>query len=188
MEVDDPSVQITVEGDGGIAVAGAGPQQVRLRPGMYRVRASQDGQALPETLVTISRGGREIVTIRRPQGPTGSPVDASAPNRQPLVPDKEPFVVLDAKGAVRGGYGSLADAVGNSQEGETIEIRGNGPFASEPISLSTRRTIRAGQGFVPVIKSNNAAVRGPLHVLQTERRSFWKGSTSTILIAATASS
>src|SRR6185436_19018455 len=37
VEVDDPGVKVTVEGDGGLVITGAGPQEVRLRPGIYTV-------------------------------------------------------------------------------------------------------------------------------------------------------
>src|SRR5262249_51215228 len=46
VEVDDPRVKVTVEGDGGVVIAGAGPQEVRLRPGSYRLLASKDGRPL----------------------------------------------------------------------------------------------------------------------------------------------
>jgi WD40 repeat protein len=63
VETDDPDVKITVEGDGGLVITGAGPQEVRLRPGSYRLRAVKDGKAVREELVTISRGGREVVRV-----------------------------------------------------------------------------------------------------------------------------
>ncbi|HZL88827.1 MAG TPA: serine/threonine-protein kinase [Pirellulaceae bacterium] len=167
VEVDDPQVQVTIEGDGGIAVSGAGPQQVLLRPGTYRVRASQQGQPLPDKLVTITRGGKEIVTIRRQ--PLAAPaVDATPADAPPQAEaEPRPFVVLDGDGAVRSAYSTLVEAVGNSTNGSIIEIRGNGPFASEPIRLSTRRTIRAGRGFQPVLTTDNKAGSGPTHVLES---------------------
>src|SRR5262249_7666484 len=40
VEVDDPQVKVAIEGDGDeIVLTGAGPQEVRLRPGRYQVRA-----------------------------------------------------------------------------------------------------------------------------------------------------
>jgi WD40 repeat protein len=63
VKVDDPGVKVTIEGDGGLVIAGAGPQEVRLRPGSYHFRASKDGQPLQEEVVTISRGDRQVVTV-----------------------------------------------------------------------------------------------------------------------------
>lgn len=65
VEVDDPGVKVTIEGDGGLVITGAGPQEVRLRPGIYTVRATKDGKPVrDEELITISRGGKEVVKVR----------------------------------------------------------------------------------------------------------------------------
>jgi hypothetical protein len=66
VETDDPAVKVTVEGDGDLVITGAGAQEVRLRPGSYRVRAAKDGKALPldRDLVTITRGDKEVVRLR----------------------------------------------------------------------------------------------------------------------------
>jgi hypothetical protein len=63
VEVDDPQVRVTVEGDGGIVITGAGPQEVRLRPGSYRFRASKDGKTVRDEVVTILRGDRQVVRV-----------------------------------------------------------------------------------------------------------------------------
>jgi eukaryotic-like serine/threonine-protein kinase len=68
VEVDDPQVKVTVEGDGGLVITGAGPQEVRLRPGSYRLLASKDGKVVREELVTITRGDRRVVTVSRESG------------------------------------------------------------------------------------------------------------------------
>jgi Flp pilus assembly protein TadD/tRNA A-37 threonylcarbamoyl transferase component Bud32 len=67
VQVDDPGVQVTIEGDGGLVITGAGPQEVRLRPGDYQVRASKDGQpvAVDQPLVTVERGGKQVVKVTR---------------------------------------------------------------------------------------------------------------------------
>jgi hypothetical protein len=41
VEVDDPGVTVTIEGDGGPVITGAGPQELRLRPGSYQVQAAK---------------------------------------------------------------------------------------------------------------------------------------------------
>lgn len=62
VEVDDPGVKVTFEGDGGIAITGGGPQEVGLWPGDYRVQASKDGKPVPLTqeLVTISKDHKRL--------------------------------------------------------------------------------------------------------------------------------
>ena len=66
VETDDPAVKVTVEGDGDLVITGAGPQEVRLRPGSYRLQATKDGKAvkLDQELVTITRGHKKIVRVR----------------------------------------------------------------------------------------------------------------------------
>jgi hypothetical protein len=68
VEVNDPQVKVSIDGDGEeIAITGAGPQEVRLRPGRYQVRASKDGVPVPleNDLVTITRGGKQVVKVSR---------------------------------------------------------------------------------------------------------------------------
>jgi hypothetical protein len=63
VEVDDPQVKVTIEGDGGVVITGAGPQEVRLKPGSYRVLAAKDGKAIKEELVSIGRAGKQVVKV-----------------------------------------------------------------------------------------------------------------------------
>jgi WD40 repeat protein len=63
VEVADPQVKITVEGDGGLVIAGAGAQEVRLRPGSYRLLASRDGRPLKDEVIRITRGDTRVVTV-----------------------------------------------------------------------------------------------------------------------------
>ena len=62
--VDDPDVRMTVEGEGGVVITGIGPREVRLRPGSYRWIATKEGKVLQTELVTISRGGRQVISVR----------------------------------------------------------------------------------------------------------------------------
>ncbi len=66
VEVNDPAVKVTVEGGGGLVITGAGLHEVHLNPGQYQVRADKDGQRVPlnQDLVTITRGGEELVKVR----------------------------------------------------------------------------------------------------------------------------
>jgi formylglycine-generating enzyme required for sulfatase activity/predicted Ser/Thr protein kinase len=62
IEVDDPQVSITIDGDD-LVITGAGPQEVRLKPGQYQVRAAKDGQVVKQELVTIQRGGQQVIRV-----------------------------------------------------------------------------------------------------------------------------
>jgi uncharacterized protein (TIGR03067 family) len=66
IETDDPGVEVIVD-DGEITIHGAGPKEIRVKAGEHRIRASKDGKEVPvdQELVTVTRGGRQIVRIRR---------------------------------------------------------------------------------------------------------------------------
>jgi hypothetical protein len=145
VETDDPDVKVTVEGDGGLVVTGAGLQEIRLKPGSYRVLADRDGKRVPldRELVIVSRGGREIVRVKLESTPP-SPVAKA---------EKDAFVLL-AAGTERK-FDTLAEAVLTSAAGDTIEVRGNGPFVLNPIAFKHALTIRAGSGFRPVFTGDS---------------------------------
>jgi hypothetical protein len=62
VEVDDPQVSITIDGQD-LVITGAGPQEVRLKPGQYQVQATKGGHVVKQELVTIERGGRQVVRV-----------------------------------------------------------------------------------------------------------------------------
>ena len=56
-----------------------------------------------------------------------------------------------------------------STDGDTIEVRGNGPFMTPPLHLGkTALTIRAGEGFRPVIKLSPEWAEQNVHLLDTQ--------------------
>jgi WD40 repeat protein/Tol biopolymer transport system component len=85
VEVDDPRVKVTIEGDGGLVITGAGPQEVRLRPGGYKVRVTKDGNPVrKEELVTITRGDRQVVKVSM----EGAILAKAIPQVPPLFPNE----------------------------------------------------------------------------------------------------
>ncbi len=75
VEVNDPGVKVSVEGDGGLVITGAGPHEVRLRPGSYKLQAAKDGKPVPldQDLVTITRGGKQVVRVAMESKGTAEP-------------------------------------------------------------------------------------------------------------------
>jgi Protein kinase domain len=149
VEMTDPGVKVTIEGDGGLVITGAGLHEVSLKPGSYKLQADKNGQpvALERELVSIAKGGREVVKVKfeTPSAPLVAKGEHGA------------FVVLTAGKEQK--FETLADAVQGAGDGDTIEVRGNGPFLSMPINCGrTSLTIRAADGFRPVIKLNPKAV------------------------------
>jgi hypothetical protein len=146
VETDDPGIKITIEGDGGLIITGAGLEEIRLRPGSYKVHADRDGKRVPleRELVSISRGGREVVKVKLENSPAPGAAQAA----------KGAFVLL-AAGQERK-FDSLAEAVLVAGDRDTVEIRGNGPYLVEPIHVGDRALIlRAGQGFRPTLQSRS---------------------------------
>ena len=66
IEVDDPTVSVSLDGED-VTITGAGIHELRLKPGTHRFLATKGGQPLYEEVVTIERGGRKIVNVRREQ-------------------------------------------------------------------------------------------------------------------------
>src|SRR5262249_44991723 len=70
---------------------------------------------------------------------------ANAVDRPPAFPPAPPFVIL-GRGKANHCFATLAEAVGNSAAGDTIEVRGDGPFWIDAAGVRIDRplTIRAG--------------------------------------------
>jgi eukaryotic-like serine/threonine-protein kinase len=64
VEVDDPAVSVTVDGED-LIITGAGAKEIRLKPGQYKVRASKDGKVVQQELVTVTRDGRQVVRVSK---------------------------------------------------------------------------------------------------------------------------
>src|SRR5262249_50688781 len=121
IEVDDPDVKVTVEGDGGLVFSGAGLREFHLKPGKYKLQADKNGRPIPleREQVSIAKDGRELVRVKLEAPPT----------RVAAKSDTGAFVLL-AAGKERK-FDTLAEAVEGASNGDTIEIRGNGPFVTK---------------------------------------------------------
>ena len=64
VEVDDPTVSVSVEGTD-VVITGAGAKEIRLKPGDYQVKASNDGKVVQQELVTVQLDGRRVVKISK---------------------------------------------------------------------------------------------------------------------------
>jgi hypothetical protein len=157
IETDDPDVKVTIEGDGGLVITGAGLHEVRLKPGSYQLRADKNGLPVPldQDLITITRGDKQVVRVR---------LQAAAP--APVAPSPVPgaFVLRGGKRVAERRFDTLAEAVQSANDGDTIEVRGNGPFVCQLIEISVRAlTIRAAEGFRPrLLFAENLQTSAPL--------------------------
>ncbi|MDR3618727.1 MAG: protein kinase [Paludisphaera borealis] len=81
VETDDPDVGIKLDGSE-LVVTGAGVKELRLSVGKHSIQALKDGKILRDELVTIRRGGRTVLTVRREreaEPPPPTPVEHSTP-------------------------------------------------------------------------------------------------------------
>jgi WD40 repeat protein len=89
-----------------------------------------------------------------------------------------PFAVLGRDGKDVRRCLSLKDAVGLAESGDTIEIRGDGPFATGPIDLGKKAlAIRAGAGFRPHLKYQPIDPKSNESLLTTEAPLVLEGLT-----------
>jgi serine/threonine protein kinase len=147
----DPDVHVTLEGNGDLVFNLAGGQTIRVPTGRYRVRATKDGKPLPleKDLVTISRGREQVVRVRLESDAASAKAAGQA--------EKSAFVRLGGKGVAERKFDTLAEAVHSASSGDTIEIRGNGPFVSDGVTTANVLVIRAGEGYTPTITLSQAA-------------------------------
>jgi eukaryotic-like serine/threonine-protein kinase len=58
----DPGVKVQIDGKD-VVIRGAGPQEIRLRTGLHRLAVIRDGRPVREDLVSITRGGKELINV-----------------------------------------------------------------------------------------------------------------------------
>jgi hypothetical protein len=83
VEVDDPEIKVAIDGEE-LKITGAGPQEVRLKPGDHHVTASKDGKPaqVSQEIVTITKNGKQVVKVTIKPEPL--PVIAGDPIRHDL--------------------------------------------------------------------------------------------------------
>src|SRR5262249_22236447 len=139
----------------------------RLRPDSPGYQAGKDKKDLGADVDLVGPGAayerwKKTPEYRQWLKETGQ-LKAELPKAEPQA-----FVVLGGKDLEIGKFDTLAEAVKKAASGDTIEIRGNGPFVTDPLDLGTTAlTIRAGSGHVPVIKASLAAMKSDAPLLNT---------------------
>jgi WD40 repeat protein len=91
VEVEGPQTQVTVEGESGeVIVHAEGMQEIRLRPGHYRVKACGVGRPVASAdEITILRGGKTIVRVRH-EDVEAPPAAAPQPMAVTVAPEPLP--------------------------------------------------------------------------------------------------
>jgi hypothetical protein len=98
----------------------------------------------------------ELVAIPLPAKAVGSPA-------------AKPFRILSRAGRAEQQFATLAGALTAAHSDDTIEVRGDGPFITDPIRIVGRAlTIRATDGFRPVLRLSPDAALGDKPLLSTD--------------------
>src|SRR5437762_13240295 len=62
VEVDDPAIKVALDGEE-LKITGAGPQEVRLKPGSYELVATKHGKLIQQQVLTITKGDKQVVKV-----------------------------------------------------------------------------------------------------------------------------
>jgi serine/threonine protein kinase len=95
VEVDDPSVSVTIDGEE-IVLTGTAAKEIRLKPGQYKLLATKDGNVVRRELVTVTQNGRQVVRVSKEAGPMPMEGHVETPDRRAAE------WVLSIGGSVRG--------------------------------------------------------------------------------------
>ena len=68
VEIDDPNIQVLLDGEE-VVITGAGPKELRLRPGQHELQTVKPGKPSDTKLITITRDGRQVVKVAREASP-----------------------------------------------------------------------------------------------------------------------
>src|SRR5262249_37834447 len=134
---------------GGDVPSRAGKAPGRLTPEDFRLRARSAGYK-------AGKGGKDPGARRGLLGPRKAhPRWKKTPAYQQWLkdtkqittaaskPEPKAFVVLGGKGVPERKFDTLAEAVQGASKGDTIEVRGNGPFVSDGVAIGQNLVIRA---------------------------------------------
>src|SRR5262249_25483290 len=132
VENDDPDAVVRLAGLDE-ELRGTGTSEWTVPAGDHLLRTQRPSEPPSEEPVTLAAGRRHQAH--------------AAPRRRP-TPAADPFVLLS--GGKERAFVSLPEAIGEARSGDTIEVRGNGPFVVPSIRLARALAIRAGVGYQPV--------------------------------------
>jgi hypothetical protein len=97
VEVDDPAVEVQLNGDE-LTITGAGVYEVRLKPGTYELTALKDGKQVKHEIVTIKKNGKQVVkiTLEPPALPPAVPFPVPPVEKKKTI-DPDGDALLDAR-------------------------------------------------------------------------------------------
>jgi tetratricopeptide (TPR) repeat protein len=135
VEAADPDGEVVVAGEG-VVHRQRGSGELALPAGRYEVWCDGKDSAGPSLWVDVPAGG-EVEAAPTAPAPPGA---------------ARPFVILARTDQPEQAFATLAETAEAMRSGDTIEVRGNGPFVSRPVRIDRPVVIRSAPGFRPVLR------------------------------------
>ena len=122
VDVDDPDVKVQVDGED-LVISGAGVQEVRVKAGQHHFQAVKDGVPVRDELISISRGGKQVVKVSLEGALAGAVAPPAAAPGDPAA--QAPSGVLRTTATVWTWAGDSAEGVccgGVTPDGKTLIV------------------------------------------------------------------
>jgi hypothetical protein len=128
----------------------------RLRPANFRLAAGSPGKGAgpggKDPGIDADLVGPGEAYWRWVQTPAYGQWLKDSGQRDAARPADAPFAVLARDGRPERTFATVVEAVRGAGDGDTIEVRGDGPFVTDPVSVKDRAlVIRAATGSRPVL-------------------------------------
>ncbi|MBI3469602.1 MAG: serine/threonine protein kinase, partial [Planctomycetes bacterium] len=170
IETDGAGIEVVIKDQKGTVLDTETKREITFKAGEYNIEVTVKDSGGEQRFVTdhftLTRNGKKTVDARwevaqakpatAPSGDVTEPPSQTAKTAvvsgTTVLPDRaKPFVLLGANGTARGEFKQFAAAVAVLQDGDTIEVYGNGPFKVPAIRVQDKALIlRAAPGYRPV--------------------------------------
>ena len=116
------------------------------------------------THIVISRRANPDVSIQLES------INGNVASTASNINDQQPFVIMADGSQSSQSFGDLPTAIRTARDGDTIEIRGNGPFFCQPVNIVDKRLrIRAAPNCRPVLEMQADAAGSEKPLLRTNQ-------------------
>lgn len=173
VEVDDADKNIdVVVTQGGVVVTDRTKKRtfvLRAENGEVEFRDPDSGVTLLTKKFELKRGGIAVVNARielaEARSKPRDPEIGQQAVAQQLKDKDKPFLVLNSDGSTRGEHAFLHEALNAVQEGDVVEIHGNGPFELGPVVHRGSLSLRAAAGYRSMFKPTEAGKKGSTWIM-----------------------
>lgn len=176
VEIDDPTIEIRIKQPGLEVQDPTTKRKFELKAVNGQIEVlDHDGLKLLTQAFELNRGGvrkikvtaAELIAAREAaKHPDTGP--SSTPAAAPLADKENPFVLVQSSGKHREEFQTLGGAIGATNDGDIIEVQGNGPFVIGRVVLRDKGLrLRAAAGYRPRIVTSKT-ISGGYHWFHIE--------------------